>query len=107
MRPESPSRRGRHRVFWIQRTGKGSRMKTLMENHLDDRIRVAVEAELQRSSQISEAAQIDVSVTDAIVTLSGVVPTAAEKRAGGLAAWSCPDVRWVQNELQVARTSAN
>lgn len=82
-------------------------MKTLVENHLDDTIREAVEAELKRSPQISEAAQIVVAVTGGIVTLSGEVSSAVEKQVGGLAAWSCPHVRWVQNELRVVRQCEN
>lgn len=82
-------------------------MKTLVEKHLDDTIRAAVEAELRRSSQISYTAQIDVAVAEGVVTLSGEVSSAAEKRVGGLAAWSCPHVRWVQNELRVVRTQEN
>jgi len=78
-------------------------MDALTENGSDDRTREAVETELQ---WISEA-QIDVLVTDGVVTLSGEVSSAAEKRLAGLAAWSSPHVRWVENGLRVARSREN
>lgn len=49
-----------------------------------------------------DANHITVNVEGTDVTLTGTVSSAAEKRLAGLAAWSSPHVRWVQNQLRVA-----
>jgi osmotically-inducible protein OsmY len=48
-----------------------------------------------------DATHIMVNVEGTDVTLTGTVSSAAEKRLAGLAAWSSPHVRWVQNQLRV------
>lgn len=48
-----------------------------------------------------DARQVHVAVRDQVVTLSGQVDSASEKRAAGNDAWAVPDVRDVRNELQV------
>lgn len=56
---------------------------------------------LARNSQV-DAQNIDVTVTDGTVVLTGTVSSAAEKRQAGYAAWSSPHVGDVRNDLVVS-----
>lgn len=59
-----------------------------------------IKAALHRQVQ-SESDRITVVTSDHVVTLTGTVPTFAERRAVEWAAWSAPGVREVRDELSV------
>jgi hypothetical protein len=66
----------------------------------DDRIRDDVCEELAEAGQV-DASDIEVSVEDGVVTLTGTVPDRRMKRMAEDAADSCNGVRDVRNELQL------
>lgn len=76
-------------------------MSALLHNDGDYETREAVEAELRWSPQISDAAQIGVSVADGIVTLSGEVSSYAQRVAAGKAALRTRGVTAIANDLTV------
>jgi osmotically-inducible protein OsmY len=76
-------------------------MSAVLHNDGDYETREAVEAELRWSPQISDAAQIGVSVADGIVTLSGEVSSYAQRVEAGKAALRTRGVTAISNDLTV------
>jgi hypothetical protein len=66
----------------------------------DERVKDDVSDRLHQSGQI-DAHDVDVSVSDGVVTLSGTIPTRQMKRMAEDAVESCAGVKDVRNELKV------
>ena len=69
----------------------------------DEEIKRDVETALFYDTWVNSY-QVKVDVKDGVVTLTGTVDSAFEKRAAGDDAWDVPGVRDVRNELQVVET---
>lgn len=76
-------------------------MGTALQHDSDYKTREAVEAELQWTPQIADAAQIGVAVQDGVVTLSGEVSSYAQKIAAGKAALRTKGVTAIANDVMV------
>jgi len=79
---------------------------TLQRNNSDHRTREAVEAELDWSPQILDAARIGVSVHDGVVSLSGEVSSYGEKVAAAKAALRTRGAAAIANDLVVRHGGA-
>jgi hypothetical protein len=85
-------------IWWTpgEHTGRGPKNY----QRSDDRVREDVSEQLTQSGQI-DAHDIEVDVSNGIVTLKGTVPDRSMKRMAEDAADSCPGVKDVHNELRV------
>lgn len=69
--------------------------------HVDLATRTLVESEINWSAEITEPSEIGVTVHDGVVTLTGGVPTYAQKVAAGKAAMRTRGVTAVANDIRV------
>lgn len=76
-------------------------MSTVLQHDSDFKTREAVEAELRWTPQLADAAEIGVAVHDGVVTLSGEVPSYAQKVAAGKAALRTRGVTAIANDVSV------
>lgn len=76
-------------------------MSTVLKHDSDYKTREAVEAELLWTPQLTDAAQIGVSVHDGVVTLSGEVSSYPQKVAAGKAALRTKGVTAIANDVSV------
>jgi osmotically-inducible protein OsmY len=77
-----------------------SNLITLKPHVKESDVQVKIEEALRRSAEI-DARRINVRAMDGKVILSGNVRSASERREAGLAAWSAPGVRDVENNVVV------
>ena len=77
-------------------------MSTSVIHPNDTTIRDAVEAELDWSPEVADAAKIGVAVHDGVVTLTGLVSSYAQKLAAGRAALDTRGVTALANDIAVS-----
>ena len=95
-----------HRAWWIagvRDVVNGLAVEPSQEDS-DDQITLAVQAALEKDPAVSHAKGIEVETHDAVVRLTGVVPTEDDARAAEFDAWCTFAVNSVENELRVQRT---
>ena len=67
------------------------------------KIQEALQAKLARDQRLSKLTSVKVNPANGVVTLSGLVPTDAEREAAGKLASSVKGVAMIYNEIQVEK----